>query len=612
MKSKPKFDPSKPFTVISKPVDKSAKPKFDPNKEYTILSGDEVPPREASSEIAGLEEQQAIADYTKNLAILGGHGASQGFSDEAIAGIKTGSLSSPEYVTERDMLREEMLKRKEEMGIPGVLAESLGSVGSTAAFPVFRGAPILKELGSAALSGAGEAREMEDIPREAGKAALIQGAAEAASGVIKHTLFDDPTKILTRSIGVRAGDIKGDVGSKAIQATDRLNSVGFFKQGEVALPPRGHSFKRNAKDLTNFLKPLTEDDLYKRATDNISILTNRNAQLLKGKKVPSIEFKKALYEGVQELTYDPKGFDVEARLGLARDLADIVEKDLRYKAGYVSGKSIDALDIENAKRSLDAYMKGPAFEKRVLDLGIDKQGMMKFRTKLDDILDSHKIGGLEYKKNNELMSDMITVSEIIESKEASTYVDTGTRMINTQNWWEKTKDALSPTFVDIARSDISKFSETPLGGIAAKTLKRAPVERFTGRSPQSIGSVGLNPKDLINYRIPRNTQGILENKDKVLAKLVQNGIDDNTIDTIAQALNGDEDDVSNLMPKLSEQFGYLFEKSKYKVFDGKFVDPNDKARAADNISKRDDLNSIQRAKMISKINKKGEVPEGMF
>jgi hypothetical protein len=133
-------------------------------------------------------------------------------------------------------------------------------------------------------------------------------------------------------------------------------------------------------------------------------------------------------------------------------------------------------------------------------------------------------------------------------------------------------------------------------------------ESNMGRSPQSIN---FTPKELINYRLPRTTQGILENKDKVLAKLVQNGLDDNTIDTIAQALNGDPEDVANLMPQLSQQFGYIFEKSKYKVFDGKFIDPNDKARAADDISKRDDLNSIQRAKMISKINKNNEMPEGL-
>jgi hypothetical protein len=90
-------------------------------------------------EFDGRVSEKELADWTKQMAILGGHGASQGFSDEAIAGIKTGSLSSPEYVTERDILRDEMQKRKEEMGIPGVLAEAGGSVLTTMAVPVLKG-----------------------------------------------------------------------------------------------------------------------------------------------------------------------------------------------------------------------------------------------------------------------------------------------------------------------------------------------------------------------------------------------------------------------------------------------------------------------------------------
>lgn len=628
MKSKPKFDPSKPFTVVSEPVGKSAKPKFDPSKEYTILSGEEVPPREASSEIAGLEGQKALADWTKQMAILGGHGASQGFSDEAIAGIKTGSLSSPEYITERDILRDEMQKRKEEMGIPGVLAEAGGSVLSTMAVPVLRGSPVLKEIGSAALSGMGEAKEMADVPREAAKAALIQGAAEGAGKVIKNTFFDEPTKILTRSIGLRPGDVHGDIGANAIKSTERLNTVGFFKQGGVTLDPKSYSFKRTAKDLTSFIKPLTKEDLAKRATETIEILKNRNKDLLKNKKVPSNEFKRALYEGIQELTYDPKGFDVDARYGLARDLTEVVERDLKKKGGYALGQPIDAHDVELAKQSLDAHMKGPAFEKKLLDLGIDKQGMMKFRTKIDDLLDSPKIGGDEYKNNNDLMSDLITVSEVMKRKEAGSYVDSVNRSINTQNWWDKTKEALSPTSVDIARSDIAKLPETALGGFATKTLTRAPVERFTGRSPQSVqegynfGGVKpafgnafakppIDPREIVKYRLPTTTRGILEDKERVLAKLAQNKIPPEVIDTIAQALNEDQGSVADIAPLLMTQFPTLFEKSQYKVFDGKFVDPNDKAKAADAISKRDDLNSIQRAKMINQINKKGEMPQGL-
>jgi hypothetical protein len=117
--------------------------------------------------------------------------------------------------------------------------------------------------------------------------------------------------------------------------------------------------------------------------------------------------------------------------------------------------------------------------------------------------------------------------------------------------------------------------------------------------------------DIIKYRIPRSTQGVLDNKDKVLAKLAQNGVNGEMVSSIAEGLDGNTDDVANTMSALIIQMPDLFEKSKYNVYDGKFLDPNDGAKAADDISRRDDLNSIQRAKMISKINKKGEVPEGL-
>jgi hypothetical protein len=156
--------------------------------------------------------------------------------------------------------------------------------------------------------------------------------------------------------------------------------------------------------------------------------------------------------------------------------------------------------------------------------------------------------------------------------------------------------------------------DTKAGQLATGIMKRAPVEalvrdRNAGRTPQSI--IPFSPMEIVNYRLPRNTQELVQDKDRVIAKLVQNGVPDEMIDTITQALNGSPEEISNIAPLLLTQFPTLFKSSKYKVFDGKFIDPNDKAKAADDISRREDLNSIQRAKMINKINKTGEMPEGL-
>jgi hypothetical protein len=170
----------------------------------------------------------------------------------------------------------------------------------------------------------------------------------------------------------------------------------------------------------------------------------------------------------------------------------------------------------------------------------------------------------------------------------------------------------SPEYLSKILSAAAKVSPVPytapVRGAIQYMREGQPVNEL-GRGPNSVTE--LSPKDLIKYRIPRSTQGILENKEKVLAKLSQQGVPKEMIHTVAQAMNGEPDDLSNLASIMVSQFPDLFEKSRYMIFDGKFLNPNDKAKAADDISKRDNLDSIQRAKMISKINKTGEVPEGL-
>ena len=174
---------------------------------------------------------------------------------------------------------------------------------------------------------------------------------------------------------------------------------------------------------------------------------------------------------------------------------------------------------------------------------------------------------------------------------------------------EAAPEYLSSIFKQASRVPSIPYSAAlaPVRGTIQYMREGQPVSEF-GREPQSVG---LSPKQLVTYRIPRSTQGILENKEKVLAKLSQQGVPKEMVETVAQAMNGDADDLSNVASLMVSQFPDLFEKSKYSIFDGKFLNPNDRAMAADAVSKRDDLNSIQKAKMINKINRSGEVPEGL-
>jgi len=124
------------------------------------------------------------------------------------------------------------------------------------------------------------------------------------------------------------------------------------------------------------------------------------------------------------------------------------------------------------------------------------------------------------------------------------------------------------------------------------------------------------PEDILKFKLPNTTQGFIQNKKMVLAKLAQEGFAGEQINAIAQALNGDEVDLSDSVRVLYSQFPGVFDRytskngKRYVIFDGEFIDPEQKAQAADQVRKRKDLNSIQKAKMISTINS-GELPEGL-
>ena len=148
-------------------------------------------------------------------------------------------------------------------------------------------------------------------------------------------------------------------------------------------------------------------------------------------------------------------------------------------------------------------------------------------------------------------------------------------------------------------------NQAPKGFEKPKALPKDVYKMFPNLAPKSTM---ITPRQMIDYKIPRSTQGILENKEMVIGKLIQNNVPYELVATIAQALDNDHEAVANITPLVIQQFPNIFERSKYQVFDG-IIAPTDRAKAADAISKREDMNSIQRAKAIDGINKSGKFPQ---
>jgi hypothetical protein len=596
-------------------------------------------PRDKPKVVAEFDNQKKAAEFVKDMLKVVGQGASLGFADEGIAAAKTGSISSPEYINERNIIRNEMQKSRENVGTISPVLEAAGSMiptaGAGAISSSVKAAPVLAEMVSAGIQGAGESEDITGIPGEMGTSMALQGAAEVAGKGLKKLISEDSTKILSKSMGAKASQVNLPEGKSIKESIKRLNDRGFFKQGEVVVDTTNQAYKRAGKTLGDFFKPQSLDSLYERSIKSLSTLKEANNALLENKYIKRSHLIEDLNQAVADMTYDPTGFNVSARENLAEEVKNIILEDLVAKGNWLPQQNFKAKAIEEAKKSLDAHIGTPAFKKRAEDLGINPEAMMLFRKKLDSLVD--QVGGKAYKLNNDMMSDLINVKQTIENKLNRSYVDTGSGLIDQRSWMTKLLEGISPTPVDIARSDLATAAENPLMQGAGKLLKRTPVEALTedkggyptqepangfngvkpafpfGVPPQEQikklpGSSMITPREIINFRIPRTTDGILANKERVIAKLVQNGVDGEMIDTIAQALNDDLEAVSNIAPLIIQQFPTIFERSKYQVFDGVIAGP-DRAKAADAISKRADMDSIARAKAIDGINKYGKLPQ---
>lgn len=625
--------------ATTSPIDREEAPKISDVAEELDAAGYTPPDAvDKPTKIASLDTQKDVAEFVKDMGIFLGQGVLHGSGEELLAAGKTKSFfSGPEYERERDILKKQLEEKREKYPYVGALAEATGATAATMATPFAKAYPVAAELLSSVLQGAGEANTLEDVPREAAKSAAISSGMMAGGKLLKEAVFDDPTKIMTRSIGVRSKDVKGNPNANVIKSVKRLEDAGFFKQGEVGISPGKFKFERSAKNLMGLFKPQTLDSLLERAEKNISVLKSRNENLLKGKKIPSIELQRSLMRGVEEFTYDPLGVDVEARYNLAKEIQDVFLKDLKDKTGWKMGQPIPALDVEQAKRALDNYLGDPAFEKKATDLGINAESMMKFRTKLDDLLDLQKVGGDEYRKNNDLMHDLINVRDIIRSKEARDYLDTGSGQIDLRSIPTKMLEAISPTWADIGRADISKMSETPMGKFVGQTLRQLPVQKFTqtvgnmpeGGMPQEENLVmeapqkrgydfsgakpafrtpqGFSePDQIMTKDLPRNSEDWVKNKEFVLQKLAASQVTPELIDAAFEAMNRRHGDLKSIIGRIALERPEIFIPSKYNMVDGVILDPNERAKAADDMSKRDDVGSIQKAKIIRELNKTGK------
>jgi hypothetical protein len=465
------------------------------------------------------------------------------------------------------------------------------------------------------VEGVGTSETMD--PYEAGTFGLMGGVAGGLGGLatkgVKAITTQSPARIRAGVMGARTAEFK-EVGQQEREAlAEELNKMGLFQKTKAAFDSTVGKWLPQGSALENIEKP-TRDKILSRVDDAFKVTQAEKdklfAQEMSQPVGNQIRVMAKLDEAVNNFAKKRSG--MKGRREIARKELTKILDDIQEEIDASPDKQWTIQMLENAKQRMDddvgKYGKDP-----LLGGSEDLAELYKdFYAGVNDSL-KFEIPNKDYGRLNSLQQKLYTAK--IDLKKAIASEKPTFKLTDVTSWMSSPEAQL-----DVARSaEIMnkpglKQLKRPLGVGTAEApfgAIRFVDPSMPDQSQRPTPLINFSPREIIDYRIPRSTNGILEDKDRVLAKFVQKGLPDEMVETLTVALNGNPDDLSDIMPLIMTQFPEAFEKSKYKVFDGRFIDPNDKARAADSISRREDINSIQRAKMISKINKTGEVPEGM-
>jgi hypothetical protein len=582
------------------------------------------------------DPRNEVAQWAQDTAYGGAQGLTFNAADEIYGGVKS-AVSDVPYEEARDSAREEWRNARERSPIGTFGGEMVGATVSPIG-KVFRGAKGVKDImlgaGEGALQSYG-ATDKEGVTDQvletaggAGMGAIVGGAANA----LTKTFSKSPIAVRAEVLGVKAkdyavngpGDVKGSI--------ERVNSSGFLKPWKKEYNVDTLKFEKKSKSIfaLDQIEKNTEDRLIENSQDALNKLSAKKEKLFGTK----LDHTPVIDTDIEDLALDiadeylKAGVSLGPRERLAK--VDQIRKNIKDMLIVNSNNpSYPSLrDLNDIKRAAQGDVAN--FSKSLGDVGDSEELARITAHKLKKLVED-KINDPLFKDLNSAEHDFLNIEGTLREKikslelaspERNSYghtgmVDRGVNAVSGRSagrlksadykqWYDELPKAFNP----VKAVTPHLLQEAPGSLLRQKTQGKDIKNDWRGPASNNEGTM-ISPRELINYKIPRNTEAVFADKERVIAKLIQNGIPDDLLMAFTQAINEDPEAVPDIMPTLVTMLPDLFSKSKYKVFDNKFLDPNDGARAADTISKNESMDSIARAKAINGINKFNIVPEGI-
>lgn len=550
-----------------------------------------------------------IGEIAKDMGVSALQGATLNLADEAVGLVSPSAAQS---------MREAYATAQERSPILSPVSEIGGAIVSPVSkiFPGVSG-PI-RAAAEGVVSGIGAANEDKFKPE-----GLIRAGVSGAAGAGMSMVGNIAKGMLPRSADTARAKVTG-AGSRAFSEigvknreniAKELAESGFYSSRKVSYDPVNMKFAPSSQSkftLDEMQSPVPER-LLSRAQEGInSIQEAKKVFLDSNRVVPTSKIESALDMAIEDYAKkNPRYFKaVDQASALKQDLIDT----LKAKS-IETGQPIGVKDLDELKSSLYQYTSYGKEADALPDSDLLYQNMAR---NLKDLVND-SVKDPAFKKMNEFQSKLLTVSGDLSSKIASL----------------KGTGAKAPGRIDPYRLFERSLFES-IGGDAA-ALQGAAIREAVDKVPFMLRATGaeavqqapgviirqqLNkedeiptpgpqasiprrlqnlPMELIKTPLPRTTEGLLKNKNFVLAKIAQEA--PSMFGAIKDVMENQPDKLPALASMAAQQVPQLFEQDKYNSFDGVIMDPKMKIMAMDDVRGNDSLSSIEKAKMFKKIQK---------
>lgn len=389
-----------------------------------------------------------------------------------------------------------------------------------------------------------------------------------------------------------------------------LEDAGLFQAGIVEFDPKSMKFKSTKKGIKGAVKekilpPSTKEINRRLLNARDSIGKEIDTLITKSRNNKVMSFPEAEFELDDMYTRYLGDLDVVNDKVLDDVRNDVMKRLMKKRSNK---DSINLKDINEVKKNIYKIIGDKRYEKAFAD---NPDKMMAYTSMAEALADvvRNNVDDPKLIKLNDMFGNVSTMRKNILDKIDQEFTDPamrssmalGSPMYRAARTIEESREDL----LNISAQGSKVLQDNPtlenyLRGIGAKTIPTMMSDKNSeqNRGPQSVGQLKLQ---LSKTKLPRTTEGIIQNKAVLLAKVAQQVPE--YFEQVRFVLDERPEDIEQMLPMIIKMVPQAFESDKYGRVDGKIMNPLMQQKAREDLMEDERLSNTQRVQMIDRLNR---------